>query len=238
MDAGDYTDFAAAFPGTNDALQALRRARQVNAWSELEKSQPAPVDEFLKSGVFPALQAKVRRFLEAEAPSNAGLAALLAKYQEEEREAQRQAEEAVRVLEERKRADEALRTEQQAAADALKRKYRRRWAAVLVPLAIAGAGTGTYFAYDASQKEALVWQAHAAFTKAEYSEAVRLYRLAADKGFAKAQGWLGFMYETGIGVPIDYAEAGRWYRRAADQGNAGARSSLDKICEARPEACR
>ena len=224
VDAGDYTDFAAAFPGTNDALQALRRARQVSAWSELDKSQPAPVGEFLKSGIFPALQAKVRRFLEAEAPSNAGLAALLATYQDEEREAQRQAEEAARVLEERKRADEALRTEQQAAADALKRKYRRRWAAVLVPLVMAGAGTGAYLAYDAVQKSenrrALLAAGKAAFAKADYSEGVRLYRLAADQGDAVAQWNLGAIYEIGWGVRQNDAEAVRWFRLAADQGDA------------------
>jgi TPR repeat protein len=228
VDAGDYADFAAAFPGTNDALQALRRARQVSAWSELDKSQPAPVDEFLKSGIFPALQVKVRRFLEAEAPSNAGLAALLTKYQDEEREAQRQAEEAARVLEERKRGDEALRTKQQAAADALKRKYRRRWAAVVVPLVMAGAGTGIYFAYDAYQK-ALVAQGQAAYDKADYSEAIRLYRLAADQGHAVAQYSLGNIYYLGKRGPPSYSAAVRLYRLAADQGLAEAQYMLGEM---------
>lgn len=232
--ADDYTDFAAAFPGTNHSLQALRRARQVRAWTELEKSQPAQIDEFLKSGIFPALQSKVMRFLEAGAPSNAGFAALLTRYQEVAREAQRHAEEAARVLEEQKRADAAFR----AAADTRRRRNRSRWAAILVLFVMAAAGTGTYFIYDYNQKVAVALQAEAAFERADYSEALRLYRLAADQGYAGAQNNLAHMYWTGRGVANNEVEAVRWYRLAAAQGHTGAQASLANICSARAELCR
>jgi hypothetical protein len=59
------------------------------------------------------------------------------------------------------------------------------------------------------------------------AEAMRWYRLAADRGYAKAQYSLGVLYETGIvGVPQDSAEAARCYRLAADQGYARAQFNL------------
>ena len=56
----------------------------------------------------------------------------------------------------------------------------------------------------------------------DHTEAVRLYRLAADQGYAKAQCNLGVMYTDGTGtrVPQDRTEAARWFRLAADQGDA------------------
>ena len=52
----------------------------------------------------------------------------------------------------------------------------------------------------------------------EYEDAARLYRLAADQGYAVAQVKLGSMYELCPGVTQDYTEAVRLYRLAADQG--------------------
>ena len=57
-------------------------------------------------------------------------------------------------------------------------------------------------------------------------EAVRLYRLAADQGFAVAQANLGTMYEKGCGVCQDLNVAVYWYRRAAAQGNVHAIKAL------------
>jgi TPR repeat protein len=60
-------------------------------------------------------------------------------------------------------------------------------------------------------------------------EAVRLYRLAADQGYAQAQFYLGACYQQGIGVPKNEAEAVRWYRLAASQGHASAQEALTRI---------
>ena len=60
----------------------------------------------------------------------------------------------------------------------------------------------------------------------DYAEAVKWYRLAADKGHVKAQYNLGVMHGTGIGVPRNHAEAVKWYRLAADQGDAKAQYNL------------
>ena len=57
-------------------------------------------------------------------------------------------------------------------------------------------------------------------------EAVRLWRLAAERGHAGAQRLLGVAHAQGDGVPQDDAEAVRWYRLAADQGEANAQANL------------
>jgi TPR repeat protein len=49
-------------------------------------------------------------------------------------------------------------------------------------------------------------------------EALRLFRLSAEKGFAIAQNNLGWMHVMGEGVTKDAAEGLRWLRKAADQG--------------------
>lgn len=59
-----------------------------------------------------------------------------------------------------------------------------------------------------------------------YSEAVQLYRLAANQGFARGQTNLGLMYRGGVGVSRDDTEAARLFRLAADQGNAIAQYEL------------
>lgn len=56
------------------------------------------------------------------------------------------------------------------------------------------------------------------------AEAVRWYRLAAEKGWGQEN--LGDMYLHGEGVPKSEHEAARWYLLAADQGNADAQFKL------------
>jgi uncharacterized protein len=48
------------------------------------------------------------------------------------------------------------------------------------------------------------------------AEAVKWYRLAAEKGEADAQANLAVMYRDGNGVPQDYAEAVKWFRLAGE----------------------
>lgn len=71
------------------------------------------------------------------------------------------------------------------------------------------------------------WQeASAAFERGEYEAAVRLLRPLAQQGDAGAQFSLGFLYDTGQGVPQDHHEAVRWIRKAADQGDPRAQYAL------------
>jgi TPR repeat protein len=54
---------------------------------------------------------------------------------------------------------------------------------------------------------------------ADYSEALRWYRRAVEKGLPGAMYSLGWMYAEGRGVPRDDAEAVKWYRKAAAKGD-------------------
>ena len=62
-----------------------------------------------------------------------------------------------------------------------------------------------------------------------YSEAVKRYLNAANKGHAKSQNWIGYCYEKGNGVTQSYAEAVKWYRKAAEQGNSYAKNNLRRL---------
>lgn len=65
-----------------------------------------------------------------------------------------------------------------------------------------------------------------AYQRGDYAEALKCFRLAADKGRAVAQFNVGLMFAAGRGVAQDYAEALKWFRLAAAQGNADAQYAL------------
>ncbi|MCP3368298.1 tetratricopeptide repeat protein [Bradyrhizobium cajani] len=58
-----------------------------------------------------------------------------------------------------------------------------------------------------------------AFNRGDYNTAARLLLPLADRGNARAQGMVGFMYATGQGLPQAYDAASYWYRLAAEQGD-------------------
>ncbi len=60
----------------------------------------------------------------------------------------------------------------------------------------------------------------------DYSEAIKLYRKAADNGSAEAQYLIGHKYDIGDGFEKDETKAAMWYRKAAGQGNADAQAWL------------
>ncbi|MFK4658909.1 TPR repeat protein [Bradyrhizobium japonicum] len=69
-------------------------------------------------------------------------------------------------------------------------------------------------------------QGVAAFQRQDYGTASRIFIPLAERGNARAQTYLGFLFETGRGVPRNYTEAAMWYRRAAEQGDSRAQYSL------------
>ena len=71
-----------------------------------------------------------------------------------------------------------------------------------------------------------VRQGLAAFNRQDYVAASRILIPLAERGNATAQTHLGFLFETGRGVPQNYTEAAMWYRRAAEQGDSRAQYSL------------
>ena len=65
-----------------------------------------------------------------------------------------------------------------------------------------------------------------AYNAKNYTEAARLYRIAAEQGHADAQCYLGYCYGKGLGVEKDPKEAVKWYRKAAEQGQSDAQYNL------------
>ena len=64
----------------------------------------------------------------------------------------------------------------------------------------------------------------------DHREATRLYKLAADQGYAHAQYNLGEFYRWGCcGLPKDDREAARLYKLAADQGDGYAKAALESL---------
>jgi TPR repeat protein len=69
-------------------------------------------------------------------------------------------------------------------------------------------------------------QGVSAFNHQEYLLAAQNFFPLAEQGDPAAQTYLGFMFQTGRGVPQNYTEAAMWYRRAAEQGDTLAQYSL------------
>jgi len=69
-------------------------------------------------------------------------------------------------------------------------------------------------------------QGLSAYQRQDYVAASRVFIPLAERGNAAAQSYLGFLFETGRGVPQNYTEAAMWYRRAAEQGDSRAQYSL------------
>jgi uncharacterized protein len=69
-------------------------------------------------------------------------------------------------------------------------------------------------------------QGVAAFDRQNYVRASGVFIPLAERGDPAAQTYLGFMFETGRGVPQNYTEAAMWYHRAAEQGDSLAQYSL------------
>jgi TPR repeat protein len=66
----------------------------------------------------------------------------------------------------------------------------------------------------------------AAYGRGDYVRAAQTLGPLALRGNARAQAFLGFMYQYGLGVPQAYDEAATWYNRAAEQGDPTAQYSL------------
>ena len=72
---------------------------------------------------------------------------------------------------------------------------------------------------------ALTGFTHSVYAERSYSPPAKVIRLA-ERGNAKAQVRLGWMYSVGRGVPQNYLQAANWYRRAAEQGEVAAQFAL------------
>ena len=67
--------------------------------------------------------------------------------------------------------------------------------------------------------------------EAGYQKVAGEIKKLAELGDALSQGILGYMYDSGNGVPQDYTKAVEWYRKAAEQGYAVAQKNLGVMYE-------
>lgn len=102
----------------------------------------------------------------------------------------------------------------------------RGWAAMLrlATLAVLLCVSGPHRAHAAPLQQGI-----SAFSREDYVAAARIFIPLAAAGDPVAQGYLGFLFETGRGVPMNYTEAAMWYRRAAEQGYDPAQFSLGML---------
>jgi TPR repeat protein len=68
-----------------------------------------------------------------------------------------------------------------------------------------------------------------AFSAKQYKLAMTRLKPLAEDGDARAQSYLGNMYESGRGVERDYGEALRWYLMAAEQGDSYSQSQVAEL---------
>ena len=62
--------------------------------------------------------------------------------------------------------------------------------------------------------------------RGDFAKALREWRPLAEQGDARAQFYLGLLYENGDGVPRDYEKAREWYEESSAQGEANAQFYL------------
>lgn len=72
---------------------------------------------------------------------------------------------------------------------------------------------------------------YVAYDRANYRSALRVWLGRAKAGDAKAQNYVGEIFEKGLGRAPDYVSAAAWYRKAADQGYARAEINLGYLYE-------
>jgi len=66
--------------------------------------------------------------------------------------------------------------------------------------------------------------------RGDFAKALREWRPLAEQGEARAQFYLGMLYENGDGVPEDFGKAREWYEKSAAQGDANAQFYLGLMC--------
>lgn len=72
---------------------------------------------------------------------------------------------------------------------------------------------------------------YVAYDRANYATALKVWLPLAEAGDAKAQTYVGEIYEKGLGIAADYGAAAEWYRRAAEQNYAPAQVNLGSLYE-------
>ncbi|MBR0937996.1 tetratricopeptide repeat protein [Bradyrhizobium jicamae] len=101
----------------------------------------------------------------------------------------------------------------------MRRYLLPRPSAVVTAIVLVAAATGSASAQSLNQGVS-------ALNRQDFQRASRIFIPLAEHGNASAQAYLGYLFQTGRGVPQNLTEAAMWYRRAAEQGDSLAQYSL------------
>jgi uncharacterized protein len=82
-----------------------------------------------------------------------------------------------------------------------------------------------------AQADGLEERALAAFRAGQYAAAAESYREAAGAGSAVAMHYLGWIHQSGLGVPQDFTQAREWYEKGAAAGSADSMNNLGWLYE-------
>ncbi|MGH0033434.1 MAG: caspase family protein [Myxococcota bacterium] len=72
---------------------------------------------------------------------------------------------------------------------------------------------------------------YVAYDRASYETSLRIWLPLASQGDARAQTYVGEIYEKGLGLDPDHEAAAQWYAKAAEQGYSPAQVSLGQLYE-------
>lgn len=106
----------------------------------------------------------------------------------------------------------------------------RGWQQVAATAATTADGLGTCPDVGYERYASVMCDAEEALSQQKYTAAMNSYRMAAAYGNSKAQadaeGYIGWLYDNGWGVPPDYKEAMQWYLKAAEKGNSYSQNNI------------
>ncbi len=103
-------------------------------------------------------------------------------------------------------------------------QHRNPLTILLLPFLIAGAAQSADFGLKLSPTPK--WTNSVQLKEIWGKMSLAELRTNAEHGIPEAEHYLGWLYDTGVGIPRDPAGAASWYRKAADQGFALAENNL------------
>jgi TPR repeat protein len=91
-------------------------------------------------------------------------------------------------------------------------------AVALLGLSQSGSGTAGGDSVVTRRMNDMFSRGREAYRRGDFGTALRLFRQAADEGYAPAMSYLADMYGKGEGTPPDFVAARQWYEAAWEQG--------------------
>lgn len=92
-------------------------------------------------------------------------------------------------------------------------------------------GIALFLALPVTVAAASFEEGSAAYRGGNYASAREIWTPLANAGDANAQYALGYLYQYGMGAPVDTTQAARWYEKSARQGDRDAQYALGTLLQ-------